>query len=102
VSGTANMLGGQPEELLHRYISIIDDPSGSWAARRDRIFSGLSPSQCLRSAGLQIELPGLEIEAHQTPDAVSYRQDPANACRGAEGHQDLQRWTGRQDRVTTS
>jgi len=43
ISGCAEMFRRQPEELLQQHVSIIDDPSGSWAARLDRIFSGTSP-----------------------------------------------------------
>ncbi len=37
VSGCAEMFRRQTEELLQQHVSIIDDPSGSWVARLDRI-----------------------------------------------------------------
>ena len=41
VSGdSAALFGRVPEELVHSGVSIIDDPSGSWAARLDGLFSG--------------------------------------------------------------
>ncbi len=43
VSGEPAFFRRQPEELLHRHLSMIDDPKGSWAERLDRIFSGKTP-----------------------------------------------------------
>jgi signal transduction histidine kinase len=38
-----------PAELVRQHVSMIDDASGSWAARLDRVFTG--------NAGLEAEVP---------------------------------------------
>jgi hypothetical protein len=39
ISGDTALFRRRPEELVHRHVSMIDDPKGSWAERLDRIFS---------------------------------------------------------------
>jgi signal transduction histidine kinase len=71
VSGNAGMFGRQPEELLHQHFSIIDDPSGSWGARLDRIFSGTAPYDTAGPTAEQAHVI-LHVPIHATDGSVAY------------------------------
>jgi len=43
-----------PDKLLHAHVTLIDDPSGSWAARLGRMFSGIARVE-------RWEAPGPEV-----------------------------------------
>jgi len=89
-SGSADLFGREPEELLHQHVSIIDDSSGSWAARLDRIFSGTSPYDAARPTTVGDSLI-LHVPIHGTAAGVVYAAgfsfaagDPLPAARELE------------------
>jgi signal transduction histidine kinase len=89
-SGSADIFGRQPEELLRQHVSSIDDSSGSWAARLDQIFSGTSPGHAAGPTAEQNQVI-LHVPIHATDGRIAYAAgfsfaagDPAPAARELE------------------
>ena len=71
VSGSADIFGRQPEELLRQHVSSIDDSSKSWAARLDQIFSGTSPHHAAGPTEDQYQVI-LHVPIHATDGSIAY------------------------------
>jgi signal transduction histidine kinase len=71
ISGNTAIFGRQPDALLHQHISIIDDASGSWATRLDRIFSGTSPYDTTGPIAKHDQVI-LHVPIHATDGSVAY------------------------------
>jgi signal transduction histidine kinase len=90
ISGNAAIFGRPPEELLHQHVSMVDDPSRSWAARLDRIFSGTAPYDTAGPTAEQDRVI-LHVPIHATDGSVAYAAgfsfvagDPVPAIRELE------------------
>lgn len=61
-----------PEELVHRDISLVDDPEGSWAARLDRLFSGESSLEQWSTPVSEGSFTLVHVPVHATDGAVTH------------------------------
>jgi hypothetical protein len=73
VSGDAVSLFGRPAaDLRRRHVSMIDDPSGSWSARLDRMFQRQSPIEQSAAPGPEGEYALLHVPVHADHGAAIY------------------------------
>jgi len=73
VSGDAVSLFGRPAaDLRRRHVSIIDDPSGTWSARLDRMFQRQTPIEQSAAPGPEREYTLFHVPVHADHGAAIY------------------------------